>query len=151
MSKEKRPIQSPTKDPEFSFDRSQFFENRLSLPNALKEHLAKEGLDYRFLNAAEFRKNGNRHQSHWRAYVLPENYAALGVTGVTPERLIQVGDLILGVREKRITKAHKEFLSDQNTKYNGYNKQKAKEMRVLARQHGVEEDADIHEGYDDNN
>jgi hypothetical protein len=152
MSKEKKPTSAPVRDPEIKFDRSTFFQNRLALPEALKAHLNAQGLDFRFLNAGEFRKNGNRHQSHWRPFEMKEGYQALGLTGVTPEGLVQVGDLILGVREKQISKAHKEFLAERNRVYSGnkYNKEKAKELRALAKTHGVSDETEIHEGFEDN-
>ncbi len=150
--KEKKPTQTPNRDPEIKFDRSQFFQNRLSLPKALTDKINSEGLDFRFVNANEFRRNGNVHQSYWRPYVLTSGAQELGLTDVTAEGLIQRGDLILAVREKKITKAHKEFLADQNRMYSSasYNKEKAKEMRALAKSHGVSDETEIHEGYEDN-
>ena len=146
--KEKKPTETKTADPQIRFDRSEFFDNRLALPQGLKTHLAEKGLDYRFLNASQFRLNGG-HQSHWTVFKLEGNASDFGLNAVTPEGYIVRGDLILGTRPKMISREHKKYLAERNARNKGYNKQKAKEMKQLAKDHGVEDHSRILEGYDE--
>ena len=150
MSKEKKPTVNPKRDPEIKFDYQEFYQNTLSLPQAFKEKLKSEGLDYRFLNRTEFRKNGNTHRSHWRAYVLKDSPENVGLIGITPDGHIQRGDLILGVREKAMSAGHVKYLRQRANQYANHNKAKADEIRTLAREHGVESETKVFEGFEDN-
>jgi hypothetical protein len=148
--KEKKQTTKPSRDPQVSrFSRANNFNNRLVIPQPLMDKLTKDDLDWRFINANQFRMNGNSHNFEWTPYK-PENPAELGVMGVNAEGLIQRGDLLLAVRPKSTTREHRQFLKEQRDIYKGYNRQKAKEMRDLFREHGVSEDASVHEGYEDN-
>lgn len=135
------------RDPSFErFDANEFsFANRLQLDSKIKKDLADKGLDYRFLNAAEFRANGGTHHSHWKPYKPDPKLEAL----VNAEGIIARGDLILGVRPKKVTQAHRAFLAEKNGRYLGYSKEKAAEMRKDAARAGVSDQVKIHEGYED--
>lgn len=148
-NKEKKPTSTPSRDPEIKFDYAEFYQNTLSLPQAFKDKLKEEGLDYRFLNRADFVKNGNTHRSHWKAYVLKDR-SETSVIGVTPDGHVQRGDLILGVRAKNISSAHKNYLKQRSDQYKGHNKAKAEELRRLAKDNGLGADTTIHEGYEEN-
>lgn len=132
-----------------SFKYDEFFNNRLTLPTEFKEDLKKMNLDFRFINAMEFRAKGNQHRSHWKPYRVPnpEKYA---IDGLNSEGMIQRGDLLLAVRDKKISSAHKKFLNERNQRYQGHNKAMAQELRKMARDAGVSDHVKIHEGYDEN-
>lgn len=130
----------------FSYD--DFFNNRLSLPKEVKQAINSAGLDFRFINATEFRTNGNQHRSHWRPYIVPKELA--GVAGATADGMIVRGDLMLGVREKHITKAHRDHLDKRISVQNSATKQQGKELRKKAREYGVSDETHIYEGYEDN-
>lgn len=150
MSKDKKNPTNPKRDPEIKFDYQEFYQNSLSLPQAFKDRLKAEGLDFRFLNRNEYNKNGNTHRAHWRAYKLVGNPEDVGLLGVTAEGHIQRGDLILGVRDKQMSAGHKKFLQARAKQYQGHNKAKAQEIRQLAKEHGVDENTEVFEGYDEN-
>lgn len=133
----------------FSYD--EFFNNRLSLPQALKDKLNGEGLDWRFINTVTFRESGNMHRSHWMPYKLT-NPEAVGITTLTPEGHIRRGDLVLATRPKQITAQHKKFLAQRNAAYSGqqHNKTMAQELKRMARDYNVDNAVKVHEGYDEN-
>lgn len=136
-----------SKDPEIQgFNYDEFFNNRLSLPKSLKDELTSKGLDWRFINATQFRSKGNMHQSHWVPYK-PE---ATGIVGTNAEGLIQRGDLILAVREKAVSKAHKEFLTKRNKLQSSANKEHARELRKMVQEAGAAGQAKVFEGYEEN-
>lgn len=134
---------------EFTYD--EFFNNRLSLTDALKEQLTREGLDWRFINSMQFREGGNMHRSHWTPYKIT-NPQELGVMAVSPEGHLLRGDLILATRPKAISKKHKEFLAKRNAAYAGvnHNRTVAQEMKKLARDYNVSDAVKVYEGYDEN-
>lgn len=111
-NKEKKPKESPSKDSDVQFgtDSQQYSrQSVLSLPKALKDYLKDQNLDFRFMNATEFRKYGGIHRAHFTAFEVPHELRSSlgGVFGVTADGLIQRGDAILGVRPKRIADARK--------------------------------------------
>lgn len=138
----------PNRDPEIKFDGSEFFMNRLSLADALKDKMRKENLDWRFINASQFRSDGNIHRSHWKPYRLEG--ADVVTFGANPEGLINRGDLILAVRSTKITQAHKQFLAKRNAAQKSENAVGASELRKMAKAAGVEKEAKIYEGYEEN-
>lgn len=146
MSKDKRQIEEPNCDTQF-LDPEFAYNNMLALPQGLKTYLTDKGLDWRFLNATQFRAGGNYHRSNWKALNVREHESATElVSGITAEGLIQRGDLILGVRTKAISAKHREFLAEKNRRYNNFNKEKAKEMRDDVRRKGIS-GVSIEEGY----
>lgn len=146
MSKDKRQTDSPSHDSQF-LDPEFAYNNMLALPQELKTYLNDKGLDWRFLNATQFRAGGNYHRSNWKALNLREHSTAVDmVSGVTAEGLVQRGDLILGIRPKGISAKHREFLAEKNRRYNNFNKEKAKEMRDDVRRKGIS-GITVEEGY----
>ena len=147
--KDTKPVEAKNTEPEISgFSYDEFFQNRLALPQAVKDYLAKKGLDYRFLNANEYRRHGNTHRSHWKPFEAPEELSS--AIDLTVDRHIQRGDLILGVRPKQISAAHRKFLTERNRRYSGYNKDKAQEIRDMAREAGASQQVKVYEGYEEN-
>ncbi len=126
------------------FNPDEFFTNRLSLPDALKQRMTKEGLDWRFINAQQFRSEGNVHRSHWTPYIVKDSPLA------NAEGLIARGDLILGVRPKSVTDAHRKYLKGRNNLQKGHNKAAAQELKKMVRDAGLGEGSRVHEGYEEN-
>lgn len=146
QGKETKSKEVVSRDPEitgFSYD--EFFNNRLSLPDSIKEKLKAEGLDWRFINAAQFRQDGGIHKSHWRPYKASGEIAT--TQGVNAEGFIQRGDLLLAVREKKISKMHRSFLDQRNQRLKGINKQQADEFRQRIREEGRSGQVKVVEGY----
>lgn len=152
QGKETKTKDTPDRDPQVSaFSYDEFFNNRLSLTDALKEFLKGQGLDWRFINAAQFRGAGNVHRSHWKPYRIEDADAKrIGVEGMTVEGIVQRGDLVLAVRPKTISNKHKEFLAQRNAALAGYNKSTSKELKDRAREAGIGEQVRVHEGYEEN-
>lgn len=147
--KEKKTKEKPNRDPSvLRLDPNEFFNNTLSLPQSLKEYLKGEELDWRFLNAGEFRSRSNSHRSNWRVFVVPDSMRT--ELGATAEGTIQRGDVILGVREKQVSAVHRKIIADRTRRQSGANKQSANELRNMAKQAGVSGQTKIHEGYEDN-
>lgn len=121
--------------------------NTLTVPQVIKDYLIKNELDWRFLNASQFRAAGNFHGSQWRAFKIPPELAGAGLTS-SAEGIIQRGDLILGIRSKGLSAKYKEQLAQRNKAYSNFNQTEAKKMREHVRKAGIE-GVSIEEGYED--
>ncbi len=143
-SKDKRQVETPKRDPAFISEEFTYH-NALALPMELKQHLTEKGLDWRFLNANEFRKSGNYHRSHWKPFAVTPDTAEL-ISTSTAEGLIQRGDLILGVRPKAISAKHREFLAERNRKYGNFAQDEAQKLRDDIRRKGLS-GVRVEEGY----
>lgn len=142
----KKPVN--TREPEitgFSYD--EFFQNQLALSAPLRAKLKADGKDWRFLNATAFRTNGNVHRSHWKPLILQGE--DIQTFGANASGMICRGDLILGIRDKAITAAHREFLNKRNALQGQVNKDQAAQLKKSAREYGVSEQTKVLEGYDD--
>lgn len=145
MSKEKRPIDSRLYDPGLA-DENFVQGNLLTIPVPLKTFLTEQGMDWRFLNAKEYRANGSIHNSQWQPLKVPADLD-LGLTAVTAERHLQRGDLILGIRPKTISAKHKEALRKKNELYSNFGKNEAKRLKEYVKSRGMS--VKISEGYDE--
>lgn len=144
--KETKVKETKKRDPIFEkFNASEWQDNRLALPQSLKEYLKEQGLDWKFINAREFRDRGNNHQGYWVPYPVP---AELQVH-TTPERMILRGDLVLAVRPKAATKKYRDRLDARNRANANFNKEKAKELKQMAREAHVGDQVQVHEGYEE--
>lgn len=144
--KEKRSTERPNHDPNTKGNFE--YGNRLVLPEALKASLNEKGLDFRFLNASEFRASGNYHRSQWVPYKFDDADEAAKY-GATAEGVIARGDLVLGVRPKAITAKHREFLRERNRKYSQFNKTEAQKMRQHIKDSGLGGHVRVVEGDED--
>lgn len=125
---------------------------RLALPSKLKEYLNAQGMDFRFLNATQYRASGNFHKSDWRPFDIRGAKSLAGETfGANAEGIIQRGDLILGIRPKTISAAHKQRLADKNQRYSQANvaKTQKKQFQEQVRDAGLGEYVSVKEGYDE--
>ncbi len=147
MSKDKRMTETPNRDPQFMSEEFAY-NNVLALPQEIKTYLAGKDLDWRFLNATQFRDAGNYHRSHWKPLNIKEHPGVGSISSAaSAEGLIQRGDLILGVRPKALSAKHREFLNERNRRYGNFAKDEAKKLRDHARASGL--DVKIHEGYEE--
>jgi len=121
-----------------------FFKNRLRVPTAILEELERKGMDHRWINYSDYIKNGYFHKSHWEPYK-PAGNVDDKQFGKDVNGYIRRGDLILGIRSKEVTAAHKEFLANKNRIYKNYAKTAANKLRSDLRGKGK-----VYEGYDDN-
>ena len=144
--KERKPKEMKSFDPGLG-DKEFTYTNRLALPKELKDYLKSIDMDFRFLNAAEFRAAGGYHRSQWQPFKAPADAVKQGLYGVTPEGLIQRGDLILGVRSKAITAQHSAHLAEKRKRYSNYGKTEAKRMREHIRSTGLSDHVRVEEGY----
>lgn len=127
-----------------------FFRNKLALDPSLQESITKSGKEWRFINLKKFQENGNYHEWGWEIYRTTDTSTAQGfMLGHNPDGIVRRGDAVLAVRPTEICEQHRAYLSDkaalQSSKQ--FQKQKAKELRQLARDNQV--DAVVHEGYDE--
>ncbi|MCA9327951.1 hypothetical protein KDA14_05470 [Candidatus Saccharibacteria bacterium] len=147
----KQTVKKPVKkDPEiqgFSYD--EFYTNDLALSPALKDHLKSLDLDWRFINRLQFRERGY-HRSHWQPFKLENADSMTAITGVDAEGMVVRGDLVLATRPKALGDRHRDFLKQRRARYNGYNKEKARELRDSIREAGLGAHAKVYEGYEDN-
>lgn len=148
---EAKPQATRKRDPEWDIEGfEEFYNNRLSLSAELKSELTDQGLDWRFINIANFRKSGNRHGSLWRPYNVKSRSPIDAFKGIDPEGVLTRGDLVLAVRPKHVSQAYQKRLAKRNAANAGYNKAQAEEMRRMARSEGMGDAVKIHEGYEDN-
>jgi hypothetical protein len=151
QGKEVKIKETEVKDPEITgrgYD--EFYDNILSLDNKIKNHLKSEGLDWRFINASQFRAGGNFSRSRWIPYNFRSVADQLGLLGgLNAEGNMQRGDLILATRTKKVSTQHREFIEKRNRQYAGFNKQQADELKSMAKDAGIK-NAKVFEGYEDN-
>lgn len=143
-NKDKRQVEVPNRDPIFVSEEFTY-NNALALPVELKTYLTAKNLDWRFLNAQEFRKAGSYHKSHWKPLTVTAEMSSL-ISATTAEGLIQRGDLILGVRPKAISSKHREFLAERNRRYSTFAKDEAEKLREDVRRKGLS-GIKVEEGY----
>lgn len=145
---EKKQVETKKKDPIWDAEGfEEFYNNQLSISADLKEEMRSQGLDWRFINQATFRKSGNRHKNLWRPYNVKARSPIDAFSGIDPEGVLTRGDLVLAVRPKKVTEAYKAKVDARNRANAGYNKQKAQEMRQMAKEAGV--DMVVEDSYDD--
>lgn len=148
QGKEVKKSDPQIKDPTFEyFNRDEFFNNILSLPDAVKQKLRNEEKDWRFIDGIQFRTNGNIHESHWR----PEKFDEPEFKNlVNSEGFIQRKEMILATRPKHVSAAYKKYLNDRNNRLKTQNADAAKELKRRARQAGIEDQIKVSEGYEEN-
>jgi hypothetical protein len=150
MSKDKRPIEVSNKDPQFIVPHFSITTgDKLSLPPDLKKMLHEAGFDYRFLNASEFRANSNHHRGGWQPFRAKADDASKGMYGVTPEGIVQRGDLILGIRPKKMSEEHRKVLANKRSIYTNFSKTQAKQLKQQIKDAGLGDQMSVSEGYDE--
>lgn len=148
--KEKKPTEKVSKDSlwEGSATGSDVG-NRLALPAELKNYLNAQDMDFRFLNASEFRAAGNYHKSDWRPFDARNAKSLKGNFNANAEGLISRGDLILGIRPKAVTAKHKGLINRRNVAYANFSKTEAKALKDQAKASGLGDKVTVTEGYEE--
>jgi len=124
--------------------------NPLKLDKELEKELKEKGLVARFINAGTLYKNQGYHNAGWIPYkrgcdTMEQSRKDFHM-GSDPEGIIRRGDCILAVKSEEAVEKQKAFLRKKADRYKGFTKQKAQELRQMARDIGG---ATIHEGYDE--
>jgi hypothetical protein len=146
----KKPLSSKTK-PKTSYD--DMFGNMLELPVELKKELSDQNLDWHFIDYKRYYEAGAMHPRGWVIYKSKNNASAtmnlqdFGL-GRDPEGIVRRGSLALAVKTMEKADAHREFLKDRASRSKSVNRDKANELRQIAREAQLE--ANIHEGYEEN-
>ncbi len=136
-----------TRNPDPEFVAEEFaYNNMLALPVDLKRYLTDKNMDWRFLNANQFRQAGNYHRSHWKPFNAGPEVVGM-INGITAEGLVKRGDLILGVRPKYISVKHRESLKQRADAMSGMPKLAAQQLRQTIREKGLGEHVSVKEGY----
>lgn len=146
----KKPLSAKT-SPAISYD--DIFGNALNLPENLKKELEEQGLEGHFIDAKRFYDMGGYHPKGWTLYRSKnKNSDTISLQdfglGRDPEGVIRRGSLILAVKTKEQAEAHREFLRSRANKVKTVNREKAEELRSMAR--SAQMKATIIEGYEEN-
>lgn len=127
------------------------FDNSLLKVDAnLKREFAEKGLAHRWINATQFRNNGNFHQSGWRPYrkqISEEERGSMDFQyGVSPEGYLIRNDLMLAVKPLEQQKRWSENIHKRAERLAGKSEENVSEFQKKARSGG----AKAHVGYDEN-
>jgi len=148
----KKDINAKGKSSDFiDISHDDIYSNPLKLNPELEAKLKKEGLVARFINAKKLHDNQGYHRAHWTPYNTNcdtiEKSRQEYQNGKDPEGFIRRGDCILAVKKKEDAEKHKVHLQQKADRYKGFDKEKARELRQLAK---ATKGVVIHEGYDEN-
>jgi len=148
----KKSLSAKTKGPSV-FSPPSFFQDKMSISDAIKKDITSQGKDFRWINYHKYLKDGAIHQNGWVAYQMPEairkSDTSLSLIGSNPDGIIRRGDCILAVRPKEFGVQHRQWLQQLNDNQSGSKRAKAaaEELRNKAKESNV--DVAINEGYDD--
>lgn len=126
------------------------FGNTLALPEGLKKELAEQGLVGRWVNAKTLYANQGYHPKNWVPYKKKSSDTIDTkdfLNGSDPSGIVRRGDCILAVKKTEDVQKHRTYLRQRADRYSRYNKEKAEELRNLARENRV--DMNIDEGYNE--
>lgn len=116
------------------------FGNRLALTPELKQELAKQGFEGRWVNYKKLLDNQGHHEKGWVAYKRQKSdtmEASTFLNGTDPDGYIRRGDSILAVKTVDQAERHRQFLRSKAERQQAYTKEKAAELRSLARNAGM--------------
>lgn len=126
------------------------FGNTLAISAGLRKELADQGLVGRWVNAKTLYANQGYHPKNW----VPYKSKASGtmdnkdfLNGNDPSGIIRRGDCILAVKKNEDVAKHRSYLKQKADRYSRFNKEKAEELRTLARENRVSTIVD--EGYNE--
>ena len=126
------------------------FGNTLALPEGLKKELEDQGLEGRWVNSKILYANQGYHPKNWVPYKR-KNSDIMDtkdfLSGNDPSGVIRRGDCVLAVKSKEDAVKHRAFLKQRADRYTKFNKEKANELKSLARESNL--NARIEEGYGD--
>lgn len=126
------------------------FGNQLALPDGVKKELADQGLVGRWVNAKTLYANQGYHPKGWVPYKRKASDTIESkdfLTGNDPSGIVRRGDCILAVKKMEDVQKHRSYLRGKADRYTRFNKEKAEELRMIARETGLNNV--IQEGYDE--
>lgn len=144
----RRPLSSRTKANTLLTE--DIFGNRLAIPDELKKELKDQGFVGRWVNAKKLYENQGYHDKGWRAYTRKPGATmntGEALIGNDPTGVIRRGDCILAVKTEAEVAKHRKFLRDKANLYKSFNRERAEELRELAKEGGVQ--SHVAEGYED--
>lgn len=115
-----------------------------ALSEELLEELGKKNFVHRWINQAEYVKNGGFHRSGWRAY-RSEKRDSSGDLGTNADGYITRMGLILAVKTTEQQAQHRARIQRRNQDMDMAVKSKTEEFKKVARQAG----ATVDEGYEE--
>lgn len=124
--------------------------NLLDIPPAIQKDLEKKSLEARWIDSQEFSKNGNMHMNSWEVYFKPDDIfnSESNFLGATPDKTVKRGTLVLAVRPKAHSEAHRKDLQERAQRHSLTQSSMAGELRQMARQRGLK--SRVTEGYEEN-
>lgn len=146
----KKPLSSRTVTAEME---QEIMGNTLTISGELKRELDAAGLEARWVSAKLLATDPNSHPRGWRPYFRKktETTDKPGFHfGNDPDGLVRRGTMVLAVKPKETAENHRAVLKHRAERMSGqaYEKQRAQELRQMAREHNAR--AKIYEGYDEN-
>ena len=110
----------------------------LEIDQELKKELEDYELDYRWINFKEFKRLGF-HKRDWKPYKRESKPNNTVVFNIDADGLMTRDDLVLAVRPKSHTAAHREYLDSINKKKEGIIKQKTEQFRRDVKKSGIDD------------
>jgi hypothetical protein len=117
--------------------------DKLALSEKQLEYLENNGLTARFLWRKEYTKNSNFHASGWQ--VIPDS----DMPGANAEGLVVVGDLVLGVRTKAASAAHRNSVNEKTARQSTGNVIKTEKAKLQQAMVNAGIKGKIIEGYEE--
>lgn len=131
------------------------FGNPLSLPPSIKEELKAAGLEARFIDAKKLYENHGYHPKGWVPYKRSTQNQSDTLeksefkSGSDPDGTFRRGTLILATRPIEVSEKHRLLNRQKADRQKGYTKQKAAELRQMAKEAFQDAKRVIFEGYED--
>lgn len=130
---------------------SHFTETQLlEVPKEIKEFCQEKNWDYRWLNSKQYAEKGGRHDAHWQALNISAANIKLSTMawGKRADGYLYYGDLVLGVRPKKLTAAHNKALKEKADRLvKSAPTRGAQELKDTMRRAGIK--GKVFEGFDD--
>lgn len=126
------------------------FGNTLAIPEQLRKELEDQGLVGRWVNSKTLYANQGYHPKQWVPYKKKTSDTMDTkdfLNGSDPSGIVRRGDCILAVKKTEDVQKHRSYLKQKADRYTRFNKEKADELRSLARENRVSTVVD--EGYNE--
>jgi hypothetical protein len=126
------------------------FGNKLALPADIRKIFVDNGWEPRWLDGKKLQEQGGYHDRDWIVFRRPKTDNSDGPAfkfGNDPDGIVRRGSLILGYKPGEQAAKHRAFNTARADRFKSYNREKADELRHLAKENRL--DVTIHEGYDD--
>lgn len=140
-------VTKPFEIEEWADSYTDFYSNTLVVAKALQDELRGKNLEWKYINANQFRANQGHHKAHWKPYNYKSGSPVTEIQGVDVEGFIRRGDLILGVRPVELGNKHRAHLKAKNDLLDNITKSQADQLKESAKERGV--NIKVEEGYED--